>query len=217
MKKLELCKGMVIDGHAPGLSGEDLKAYVEAGVMTDHECTSFEEAKEKCLAGMKILVREGSAARNVENIVPGLVKEPEFIAHFMFCTDDKHLDTIENEGHISYNIKKSIQLGMKPISAVKMATYNAAKTYGLNDIGVLEEGKDADIVILDSLESVEVHSVYKQGRIVSTEFFTKEAKPVNESMLHTVVLKNISKDKIQVKAEDLSFCFYLNLIFGDIL
>ena len=172
MKKLELCKGMVIDGHAPGLSGEDLKAYVEAGVMTDHECTSFEEAKEKCLAGMKILVREGSAARNVENIVPGLVKEPEFIAHFMFCTDDKHLDTIENEGNIS-----------------------------LNDIGVLEEGKDADIVILDSLESVEVHSVYKQGRIVNTEFFTKEAKPVNESMLHTVVLKNISKDKIQVKAE----------------
>ena len=201
MKKLELCKGMVIDGHAPGLSGEDLKAYVEAGVMTDHECTSFEEAKEKYLAGMKILVREGSAARNVENIVPGLVKEPEFIAHFMFCTDDKHLDTIENEGHISYNIKKSIQLGMNPISAVKMATYNAAKTYGLNDIGVLEEGKDADIVILDSLESVEVHSVYKQGRIVNTEFFTKEAKPVNESMLHTVVLKNISKDKIQVKAE----------------
>ena len=107
----------------------------------------------------------------------------------------------ENEGHISYNIKKSIQLGMNPISAVKMATYNAAKTYGLNDIGVLEEGKDADIVILDSLESVEVHSVYKQGRIVNTEFFTKEAKPVNESMLHTVVLKNISKDKIQVKAE----------------
>ena len=178
MKKLELCKGMVIDGHAPGLSGEDLKAYVEAGVMTDHECTSFEEAKEKCLAGMKILVREGSAARNVENIVPGLVKEPEFIAHFMFCTDDKHLDTIENEGNISYNIKKSIQLGMNPISAL-----------------------DADIVILDSLESVEVHSVYKQGRIVNTEFFTKEAKPVNESMLHTVVLKNISKDKIQVKAE----------------
>ena len=201
MKKLELCKGMVIDGHAPGLSGEDLKAYVEAGVMTDHECTSFEEAKEKCLAGMKILVREGSAARNVENIVPGLVKEPEFIAHFMFCTDDKHLDTIENEGHISYNIKKSIQLGMNLISAVKMATYNAAKTYGLNDIGVLEEGKDADIVILDSLESVEVRSVYKQGRIVNTEFFTKEAKPVNESMLHTVVLKNISKDKIQIKAE----------------
>ena len=119
----------------------------------------------------------------------------------MFCTDDKHLDTIENEGHISYNIKKSIQLGMNPISAVKMATYNAAKTYGLNDIGVLEEGKDADIVILDSLESVEVHSVYKQGRIVNTEFFTKEAKPVNESMLHTVVLKNISKDKIQIKAE----------------
>ena len=201
MKKLELCKGMIIDGHAPGLSGDDLKAYVEAGVMTDHECTSFEEAREKCLAGMKILVREGSAARNVENIVTGLVKEPEFIKKFMFCTDDKHLDTIENEGHISYNIKKSIKLGMKPVQAIQMATYNAAKTYGLDQVGVLEEGKDADIVILDSLEDVAVSCVYKQGKIVNADFFCKKARPVKESMLHTVVLKDVSKDKIQVKAE----------------
>lgn len=201
MKKLELCKGMVIDGHAPGLSGDDLKAYVEAGVMTDHECTSFEEAREKCVAGMKILVREGSAARNVENIVTGLVKEPEFIPEFMFCTDDKHLDTIENEGHISYNIKKSIKLGMKPVQAIQMATYNASKTYGLDQVGVLEEGKDADIVILDSLEDVAVSCVYKQGKIVNADFFSKKARPVKESMLHTVVLKDVSKDKIQVKAE----------------
>lgn len=201
MKKLELCKGMVVDGHAPGLSGEELKAYIEAGVMTEHECTSFEEAKEKCLAGMKILVREGSAARNVENIIPGLVKEPELIKEFMFCTDDKHLDTIENEGHISYNIRKSIELGMKPVQAVKMATYNAAKTYGLDHIGSLEEGKDADIVILDSLEDVKVSSVYKRGQIVDADFLSKEAKPVKESMLHTVVLKDISKEKIQVRAQ----------------
>ena len=201
MKKLKLCKGMIIDGHAPGLSGADLKAYVEAGVMTDHECTSFEEAKEKALAGMKILVREGSAARNVENLIKGLVKEPEFIDKFMFCTDDKHLDTIENEGHISYNIKKSIKLGMKPIQAVKMATYNAAQTYGLDQVGVLEEGKDADIVILDSLEDMKVFSVYKQGKLVDKHFFSKKAKPVKESMLHTVVLKDISKDKIKVKAQ----------------
>lgn len=201
MKKLELCKGMVIDGHAPGLSGDDLKAYVEAGVMTEHECTSFEEAKEKCLAGMKILVREGSAARNVENIVPGLIKEPEFIKKFMFCTDDKHLDTIENEGHISYNIKKSIELGMKPVQAFQMATYNAAKTYGLEHIGVLEKGKDADIVVLDSLEEVTISSVYKQGQIVNAQFLERQARPVKESMLHTVILKDISKDKIQVKAQ----------------
>lgn len=201
MKKLKLCKGMIIDGHAPGLSGEDLKAYVEAGVMTDHECTSFEEAKEKCLAGMKILIREGSAARNVENIVTGLVKEPEFISKFMFCTDDKHLDTIENEGHISYNIKKSIKLGINPVQAIRMATYNAAQTYGLDSVGVLEEGKDADIVVLDSLEDVKVTSVYKQGQIVDEKFFKRQAKPVKESMLHTVVLKDVSKDKIQIKAE----------------
>ena len=201
MEKLSLCKGMVIDGHAPGLSGDDLKAYVDAGVMTDHECTSYEEAREKCLAGMKILVREGSAARNVENIIPGLIKEPELIPHFMFCTDDKHLDTIENEGHIGYNVKKSIELGMNPVQAVCMATYYAAQTYGLKNAGVLCEGKDADIVILDSLTEVQIHSVYKQGRLVDASLFAEDAKPVKESMLHTVVLKDITKEKIQVKAQ----------------
>mgnify|MGYP000739024721 CR=1 FL=1 len=130
---------MVIDGHAPGLSGEDLKAYVEAGVMTDHECTSFEEAKEKCLAGMKILVREGSAARNVENIVPGLVKEPEFIAHFMFCTDDKHIEDIEQEGHIDHNVRKAIKLGMDPIDAICMATINLRNVMDSEDLVQLQQ------------------------------------------------------------------------------
>lgn len=201
MEKLSLCKGMVIDGHAPGLSGDDLKAYVGAGVMTDHECTSYEEAREKCLAGMKILVREGSAARNVDNIIPGLIKEPELIPDFMFCTDDKHLDTIENEGHISYNIKQSIKLGMNPIQAIAMATYYAAQTYGLKDVGALCEGRDADIVVLNSLTEVQIDSVYKQGELVDASLFTKEAKPVRESMLHTVVLRDVTKEKIQVKAQ----------------
>lgn len=201
MKKLSLCKGMIVDGHAPGLTGKDLKTYIEAGVMTDHECTSYEEAREKCLAGMKILVREGSAARNVENIIPGLIQEPELIPKFMFCTDDKHLDTIENEGHIGYNVKKSIQLGMDPVQAIAMATYYASETYGLTNIGILEEGRDADIVVLDSLKKVQIHSVYKKGKLVDQRFFPEKSRAVQEPMLHTVVLKDVEKDKIQVKAQ----------------
>ena len=200
LAKLRLCRGMIIDGHAPGLTGEDLKAYVEAGVMTEHECTSYEEAREKCHAGMKILVREGSAARNVENIIPGLLKEPQDMKHYMFCTDDKHLDTIENEGHISYNVRRSIQLGMDPLDAVAMATEHAASAYGLNQIGTLETGKDADIVVLGSLEEVSVEQVYRKGRLVNDATFDRQAAPIAESMLHTVVLSGVSKDKIQVPA-----------------
>ncbi|HJC82476.1 MAG TPA: adenine deaminase [Candidatus Anaerostipes avicola] len=200
LEKLRLCRGMIIDGHAPGLTGEDLKAYVEAGVMTEHECTSYEEAREKCHAGMKILVREGSAARNVENIIPGLLKEPQDMKHYMFCTDDKHLDTIENEGHISYNVRRSIQLGMDPLDAVAMATEHAASAYGLNQIGTLETGKDADIVVLGSLEEVSVEQVYRKGRLVNDAMFDRQAAPIAESMLHTVVLSGVSKDKIQVPA-----------------
>ncbi|MGN0418068.1 adenine deaminase [Anaerostipes faecalis] len=202
MDKISLCKDMVIDGHAPGLTGEDLKNYVAAGVMTEHECTSYQEAREKCHAGMKILIREGSAARNVENIIPGLLKDPDDMEHYMFCTDDKHLDTIENEGHISYNIKKSIKLGLDPIQAVAMATYHAACTYGLDNAGLLEEGRDADIVILNSLEDVQVEEVYKKGVKIQKELFDHlDIAPVDPSILHTVVLPEISKDKIQVKAE----------------
>lgn len=200
MDKLALCKGMVIDGHAPGLTGEELKAYVEAGVMTEHECTTYEEAKEKCHAGMKILVREGSAARNVENIIPGLLNDLEDIPNYMFCTDDKHLDTIEKEGHISYNIKKSVKFGLNPIQAIAMATYYAANTYGLSNVGLLEVGRDADIVLLDSLEEVFVTAVYKKGCRVTSELFDVVMPEVKESVLHTVILPEISKDMIQVKA-----------------
>lgn len=203
MEKIALCKGMMIDGHAPGLFGDDLKAYVKAGVMTDHECTSYEEAREKCEAGMKILIREGSAARNVEPIVSEFVKDQKHLHQYMFCTDDKHLDTIENEGHISYNIKKSIKLGLDPVKAIAMGTCHGADAYGLDHIGSLEQGKDADIVVLDSLEEVDVSAVYKKGCLVCAELFHVPQEPVSDSMTHTVILKEISKEKIQVEAKGL--------------
>lgn len=202
MDKIALCKGKVIDGHAPGLSGEDLKRYIEAGVMTDHECTSFAEAEEKWKAGMKILIREGSAARNVEAIATGLAEKGLDTEGFLFCTDDKHLDTIEQEGHISFNVKKSIRLGLKAEEAIAMATWNTAQAYGLSGIGCLEKDYDADIVVLDSLQDMNVLQVYKRG-VSSGEILSDRRKPDTDygSMLHTVNVKPFEKERLLLHAE----------------
>ena len=202
MDKIALCRGKVIDGHAPGLSGTDLYQYIQAGVMTDHECTSFEEAEEKRRAGMKILIREGSAARNVEAVVSGIVKKGLDTEGFLFCTDDKHLDTIEHEGHISYNIKKSIRLGLRPEEAVAMGTWNTARTYGLGSIGCLEKGFDADIAVLDSLENMNVLEVYKKG-IPSGRLLKDRVKHESDyrGMLHTVNLKPFTEEQLKLHAE----------------
>ncbi|MBS7008968.1 MAG: adenine deaminase [Anaerostipes sp.] len=202
MDKIELCRHKVIDGHAPGLTGEALRRYVKAGVMTDHECTSFEEAEEKRKAGMKILVREGSAARNVEAIVRGLAEKGSGTDGFLFCTDDKHLDTIEQEGHISFNVKKSIQLGLKPEEAIAMATWNAAQTYGLPSTGCLEKGYDADIVVLNSLEDIKVLQVYKKG-ISCREILSdsREADADYGGMLQTVNLKPFGREDLSLHTE----------------
>ncbi len=199
MDKIALCRGKVIDGHAPGLSGTDLHRYIQAGVMTDHECTSFEEAEEKRRAGMKILIREGSAARNVEAIVSGIVKKGLDTEGFLFCTDDKHLDTIEHEGHISYNIKKSIRLGLKPEEAVAMGTWNTAQTYGLAGVGCLEKGFDADIAVLDSLENMKVLEVYKKG-IPSGRLLKDRAEHESDyrGMMHTVNLKPFTEEQLKL-------------------
>lgn len=197
MDKIALCKGKVIDGHAPGLSGKELRRYVEAGVMTDHECTSFKEAKEKRNAGMKILVREGSAARSTEAIITGLIKEGMSTEGFLFCTDDKHLDTIEQEGHISFNIKKSIRLGLKPEEAIAMATWHTAQTYGLSKAGCLEKGFDADIVILDSLKDMNVLQVYKKGKPFGELLNSQQESHADyENMLHTVNIKPFTKESL---------------------
>lgn len=202
MDKIALCKDKVIDGHAPGLTGEDLRRYIEAGVMTDHECTSFAEAEEKWKAGMKILIREGSAARNVEAIVTGLVEKGLNTERFLFCTDDKHLDTIEQEGHISFNVKKSVRLGLKPEEAIAMATWNTAQVYGLENIGCLEKGYDADIVVLDSLEDLNILQVYKKG--VSSQEILSERNETDAdfgAMLHTVKVNPFHKDRLMLRAE----------------
>lgn len=163
LEKLRLFHGRVIDGHAPGLSGRDLMAYVAAGIETDHESDSYEEALEKLRAGMAILVREGSACHNLRNILLGVIRDNIDTSHMAFCTDDKHLSDIRREGTILHCIRQAVLLGLDPVKAIQMATINAARIYRLRDVGAVAPNYRADLIVLDSLDEMELHTVYKDG------------------------------------------------------
>lgn len=206
LDKLELFKNKVVDGHAPNISGKSLQTYVCAGIESDHECITFDEVYEKLRAGLKILIREGSAAKNLKSIVSGMLKYNLPIEEFMFCTDDKHLDDIEKQGHIRWNIKCAIDLGMDPIKAIKIATYNSARVYGLKKIGAIGAGYKADIVVLSDLDKMKVDRVYKDGKLVKEEIFsTYNYEIKDKKLLNTVKFKYINKEKIQLKASEKNY------------
>lgn len=182
----------LIDGHAPQMTGAALQAYAAAGVRTEHECTSFAEAAEKLRAGFAILVREGSAAKNLSTLINGLLNSGLPTDRFLFCTDDKHLDDIHRQGHIRWNIKQAISLGMAPIPALKMATWNTAVAYGLRELGAVAAGYKADLVLLDNLKKVRVCAVFKDGRNIRTlvPHITALAPP--QHFLHSLHYKQVT-------------------------
>ncbi|MEG0691587.1 MAG: adenine deaminase [Oscillospiraceae bacterium] len=199
IKKLQLNQTAMIDGHAPNLTGKPLQAYVCAGIATDHECATFHEAYEKVQAGLKIAVREGSAAKNLDAIIEGLVKSNLPIDNFLLCTDDKHLDDIERDGHIRWSIKRAIECGLNPIKAIKMATSIPATTYGLKRIGAVAAGYKADLVLLDDLQNVIVNSVYKDGILVNDALFDSHIqKTIDPEMRNTVHLNPICMEQIKL-------------------
>ncbi len=198
--KLEGFSGKVIDGHFPMGTGKALNAYVSAGVDTDHESISFEEAREKLRTGMAVLIRQGSASRNLEDIVKGIVREGTDISNLAFCTDDKHLADIRREGTISQNIRMSIALGMKPVDAIKIATINAARIYGLKNIGAIACGYKADIVITDDIEKMNILSVYKDG--IPVEEITPTKRIYNNALIDDVHSAYISDDDFIIPERD---------------
>jgi len=153
-----------IDGHAPGLSGKALNGYVSAFIRSDHECTSRDEALEKVARGMQVFIREGSAAKNLEELVQAV--EPMNHYFFSFCTDDRDPLDILYEGHIDYLVKKSIEMGVDPVIAVRMATINTARYYNLRSMGAIAPGYKADLVVVDDLRKMNIKMVIKDGRVV---------------------------------------------------
>jgi len=150
-----------IDGHAPGLSGKELNAYIAAGVYSDHECSDMEDAMNKLRLGQYIMIREGTAARNLEALMPLLTSQ--YVDRCMFCTDDKHPNDLLEKGHIDYIVKKAISLGADPIVAVKAACHNAARYFLLNNRGAIAPGYLGDFVIIDDFQHFEIEMVYKRG------------------------------------------------------
>ena len=203
-EKLALFDGRPKDGHAPGLSGNELNAYVLAGITNDHECSSFDEVMEKRRLGMHIHVREGSAARNLEPIVKGIVENGQDVSGFSFCTDDKHIEDIHTEGHIDHCIRKAIACGMKPVDAIRMATIHTAQQYGLqHQLGAIAPGMQADFVVLDDLETVAVSRVFHRGADVSG-FHAQPKLPMDSPLRQTVHCLPVQPKQLQVPVGDTS-------------
>lgn len=194
-EKLKVFERKVRDGHTLFLSDKDLAAYTFAGIRTDHECVDYEYAMKECRNGMYVLIREGSAAKNLEAIVKGIVEHQSDTSNFCFCTDDKHIEEIRKEGHINHNIREAVALGMPISKALQMATIQAARCYELKHLGAIAPGYQADFVVLDDLETLNIRSVYFKGKPVCSKG-KREIKACKAELRNTVHIKDFNKDKL---------------------
>ncbi len=204
MEKIDLAKAFnkPIDGHAPGLRGATAKKYIDAGISTDHECFSKLEALEKLKLGMKILIREGSAAKNFDELIP---LAHEFFENMMFCSDDKHPDSLL-VGHINQLVKRAIEKGLDKFKAFRMASINPVLHYRM-EVGLLREGDAADFIVVDNLSDLNVMQTYIEGNLVAESGNSMIVQEVSEIINHfncefikneDLLLKSDGKNVIQV-------------------
>ena len=189
----------IVDGHAPLVTGNDLNAYVCAGIKTDHECTTLSEMSEKISKGMYIQIREGTLSKNLEELVGGI--NPATVKRCTFCSDDRYLGDIIKYGTINYCISKAIRLGVEPLDAITIATINAAECYGLKKVGAIAPGYFADLVIADDLSLNKINRVYKKGMLVAQDnkaLFEPKITVLNDEVLRTVHLPKITGESFKI-------------------
>ena len=169
LEKIIIAKkaGKPIDGHVPGISGKELNAYASTGILTDHECSTVQEMKERLERGMYVLMRQGSACHNLRTLLKGLT--PENSRRCLLCSDDRQPRTILHEGHLDNHLRICIDEGVDPVTAIRMATLNAAECYGLKDRGAIAPGYRADVVLLDDLKDFHVSRVWIGGELTAEE------------------------------------------------
>ncbi|MGH2510363.1 MAG: adenine deaminase, partial [Ktedonobacteraceae bacterium] len=190
--------GLVVDGHAPGLSELNLNAYATAGVMSDHECTTLEEARQRIRLGMWLMIREGSAARNLDALLP-LIQELHPPRAF-FVTDDRDPQDLSTRGHMDSMVRRAIELGVDPVEAIRLASYNTAQYFHLLDRGAIVPGCVADLVVLDDLHTFQVESVYKDGKLIACDGQLLVDAPKIEfpGVTDTVHMSDISVDQLRI-------------------
>jgi len=191
-------QGKWIDGHGSGLEGNALNAYVSAGILADHECSTVEEMKERLARGQYILLRQGSACHNLRTLLQGVTNENS--RRCLLCSDDRQPKTILHEGHLDNHLRICVEEGIDPVTAIRMATLNAAECFGLKDRGAIAPGYRADIVLMDDLKDFNVNRVWIEGKLVAKEgvYLPKIEKYDISSVEGSVVLKDFSKDKFKM-------------------
>jgi adenine deaminase len=201
LEKIRIAKGKRIDGHAPLLRGKDLYAYVAAGIRSDHECTGVSEAREKLRAGMHIMIREGTAAKNLRALLP--LVNAENSRKCLFVTDDRHLEDIVTEGHVDHLVRSAVALGVDPVRAVQMASINAAEYFGLKDLGAVAPGYRADLLVFEDFKSLRISMVFKNGRLVARDgkMLPSEAGDYAGKVRGTINVRWIEHEDFALKAE----------------
>lgn len=193
-----------IDGHAAGLSANDINVYMAAGIRTDHECTNAAEAKERLMRGMYVMIREGTVAKDLRQLIP--VVNERNSRRCLFVTDDKHLDDLLHEGSIDHNVRLAVASGISPITAIQMATINAAECFGLEEKGAIAPGYKADFIIMEDLETIKIADVYKDGTAVVKKgaivhFPESSRQELPSSITHTVRFHEISEEEFQIPVQ----------------
>ena len=193
--------GKKIDGHAAGLKANDLNVYMSAGIRTDHESTTIDEARDRLRRGMYLMIREGTVAKDLNQLIP--VVNERNARRCLFVTDDKHLDDLVHEGSIDHNVRLAIASGLSPLTAIQMASINAAECFGLEDKGAIAPGYRADFIFFDNLDTIQITDVYKDGRaVVKNGLLISElgnADPsISASIRESVRFHELEEDSFQI-------------------
>ncbi|HHM24329.1 MAG TPA: adenine deaminase [Bacteroidetes bacterium] len=201
LDKIQIASDKRIDGHAPGLTGYDLNAYIATGIGSDHECTQVEEAREKLRLGMYIMIREGTFIKNLRDLLP--LVTPENSRRCCFCTDDRHPHDILEEGHINFMIKTAIEYGIDPVTAIRMATLNTAEYFGLRQRGGIKPGNYADMVSFNNFEDFHIRHVFRSGKLVALDGEAIIEPPIRPeaTIRSTMNIKWLQGDEFVIPAE----------------
>lgn len=204
-----------IDGHAPGLSGKDLNAYIAAGVYSDHECSTYKDGLEKLQKGQFIMIREGTAARNLQALLPLL--NQQYYSRCMFSTDDKHPSDLLEKGHIDYIVKEAISFGVDPIVAIKVASHQAARYFLMNNKGAIAPGYLADMVVFDNFRNFNIEKVFKKGKLVfdGKDVIDFEAPKIDKA-LEKKALNTFNVDLLKPEQLKLGDAPLIGIIKGEI-